>query len=182
MLDEFEPTRGLIGTEQLYIFDNFLSEDLVKLINMRLNRGDLAFYPHRSSSDDLPSFFNTADISNEDALMFPVIKSMDLNYAENVRLSRCYVNANPSGDNQNNYHKDDGNFTFLYYPQKWDPSWGGTTIMKFSDGREEHVEYKQNRLIIFDPNISHKAAPHTAKQLRYTLVYKTHSEAGANLK
>lgn len=68
--------------------------------------------------------------------------------------------------------EDEWNLSFLYYPNRfWNPHWGGTlrlydgTPQSGLDGREEHiknhqiaeVEFKPNRLIMFDGRIPHGA-------------------------
>ena len=70
---------------------------------------------------------------------------------------------------------DEWNISFLYYPNRyWNPKWGGSLRLydehqRGIDGCEEHVknhqiaeiEFKPNRLIMFDGRIPHGAdAPH----------------------
>ena len=71
--------------------------------------------------------------------------------------------------------EDEWNLSFLYYPNRfWNDSWGGSLRLYDSpqqglDGRDDHiknhqiaeVEFKPNRLIMFDGRIPHGAdAPH----------------------
>ena len=68
--------------------------------------------------------------------------------------------------------EDEWNLSFLYYPNRfWNPKWGGTLRLYDEspqsglDGREEHIknhqiaeiEFKPNRLIMFDGRIPHGA-------------------------
>jgi hypothetical protein len=73
--------------------------------------------------------------------------------------------------------EDEWNISFLYYPNRfWNPKWGGSLRIydehqRGIDGRDEHiknhqiaeVEFKPNRLIMFDGRIPHGAdAPHSS--------------------
>jgi hypothetical protein len=50
--------------------------------------------------------------------------------------------------------KDYGDKSAVYFPIAWRSEWGGSTYFKIGDAQRE-VKYKQNRLVLFDANISH---------------------------
>ena len=96
-----------------------------------------------------------------------------------VRFQYAGLNSQTMGQHGTTHSdcqdEDEWNLSFLYYPNRyWNPEWGGT--LRFYDehqqgldGRNEHianhqigeVEFKSNRLLMFDGRIPHGAdAPH----------------------
>jgi hypothetical protein len=77
---------------------------------------------------------------------------------EFLSLQECYccrIIANGQVKSQNiDWHTDHGDKTALYYPIAWKPEWGGSTYFKIGDAEKE-IQYKQNRIVIFDTSISH---------------------------
>ena len=96
---------------------------------------------------------------------------------------RLYCNAHTFGV-EPNIHKDDGDFTMIYYPQmNWKIEWGGGTFVYKEDAEtvDTIAEYRGNRLLIFDAYLPHQAQP-VAKnclELRMCVVFKLWVE-GAN--
>jgi hypothetical protein len=85
-------------------------------------------------------------------------------------FKRIYMNAHTHGI-EPVMHKDDGDFTMLYYPRMdWKPEWGGGTLI---DG--ELVPYVGNRLVVFDAFLPHMAMPlpRECYELRTVIVFKT---------
>jgi hypothetical protein len=78
----------------------------------------------------------------------------------------CYrIIANGTVKGQNiTWHTDHGDFTALYFPNDWNPEWGGSTHFLI-DGREQAITYKQNRLVLFDANMLHSSSPPTVGNL-----------------
>jgi hypothetical protein len=74
----------------------------------------------------------------------------------NGQVKGCFrILANGQVKGQNgNWHKDHGDKTVLYFPLEWVHEWGGTTRFKFEDAETE-IEYKQNRLLVFNSNVLH---------------------------
>ena len=82
---------------------------------------------------------------------------------------RIYMNAHTHGI-EPVMHKDDGDFTMIYYPRMdWKPEWGGGTLI---DG--ELIPYVGNRLVVFDAHLPHMAMPVTREcyALRSVIVFK----------
>ena len=88
---------------------------------------------------------------------------------------RIYCNAHTHGI-EPHIHCDDGDFTMIYYPRlDWQIDWGGGTAIfqeltnetggstkwqKYSKLEiDKHVNYKGNRLIVFDAYLPHQALP-----------------------
>lgn len=89
---------------------------------------------------------------------------------------RIYMNAHTHGI-EPHMHKDDGDFTMIYYPRcDWQKDWGGGTVV---DGTL--VEYVGNRLVVFDAYLDHQAQPVSRQcyELRSNIVFKCHV-SGAN--
>jgi len=74
-------------------------------------------------------------------------------------------------------HKDDGDFTMIYYPRlDWKKEWGGgTAVWKDGNDISKLADYKGNRLIVFPARNYHQAQPVSREchQLRPVIVFKT---------
>lgn len=84
-------------------------------------------------------------------------------------FKRIYCNAHTHGI-EPHLHTDDGDFTMIYYPRlDWKLEYGGGTYI---DG--ELIEYKGNRLVVFDASLLHSAMPVSREcyQLRTCVVFK----------
>ena len=86
-----------------------------------------------------------------------------------VKYKRIYMNAHTHGV-EPVMHKDDGDFTMIYYPRMdWKPEWGGGTLI---DG--QLVPYVGNSLVMFDAKLPHMAmpVPRECYELRTVIVFK----------
>ena len=111
--------------------------------------------------------------------------------------NRIHCNAHTNGLGLP-IHVDDGDFTMIYYPRlDRKTEWGGgtaifeelTTLDKTPDRKKEwenlqidkHVNYKGNRLVVFDAYLPHQAQPVSREcyELRTAVVFKT-SVSSAN--
>ena len=103
---------------------------------------------------------------------------------------RIYCNAHTHGI-EPHIHVDDGDFTMIYYPRlDWETEWGGGTAIfeEFKNDMnspyhkdelknlqiDKHVNYKGNRLIVFDAYLPHQAQPVSREcyELRTNVVFK----------
>ena len=78
------------------------------------------------------------------------------------KVRRIYTNGQIAGQ-VGNPHTDDGDFTFLYYPNpEWKLHYGGNLIFCEYEKEPSHIiGYKPNRAILFPSRIMHYAeAPH----------------------
>ena len=58
----------------------------------------------------------------------------------------------------------------MFYPSDWKEEYGGATEFQESG---EKVEYRKNRLLIFDGTKPHRSAVHQNPKNRYTVAFKT---------
>ena len=92
-------------------------------------------------------------------------------------FKRVYCNAHTFGI-EPHVHKDDGDFTMIYYPiLDWKPEWLGGTVIWNDEETEinKYVNYIGNRLFVFDSQLSHQAMPVSRQcyRLRTCIVFKT---------
>ena len=80
---------------------------------------------------------------------------------------RSYVNCHPPHSG-GEFHADTGDMTFIFYPDEKVKNKGGT---EFEDGTK--VDYKSNRLVIFDANLLHKANENLSSEMRHSIAWKT---------
>ena len=94
---------------------------------------------------------------------------------EEYDVVRIYANGQ-TATQHGSPHTDDGDFTFLYYPNpRWKPSWGGALHFFDDDGATVHaVDYKPNRAVFFPADLVHAAEAPSAEfpGLRVSLAYK----------
>lgn len=92
------------------------------------------------------------------------------------KLDRFYSNAHTYGQD-GQIHTDDGHITALFYPMPWNIKHEGGTAFYNEDITDSiaYASYKENRLVIFDAKIPHRAMPVTRDcyELRSIVVYKT---------
>ena len=163
------------------IYDDVLDKQFLDYINQSISR--MKWEIHRSTvvDQETPVFFNSVTIDqnvqkNEFIFLFDNIFSIIKNEPEiegkDMRLERGYVNLYPFGIG-GDWHMDsnttDGK-TILFYPSDWKEEYGGVTEFQESG---EKVEYKKNRLLIFNSHIYHRAAVHQNPKNRYTIAFKT---------
>ena len=120
-------------------------------------------------------------LNQNDTKAFKVLIAIDVTIKEKADpikdfcIKRIYANgqtANQCG----NPHYDDGDMTFIYYPN---PDWkledqGHLIFLKSDDEVSNVVTYKSNRAILFSSSIKHYSdAPHRLfSGLRISLAYK----------
>jgi hypothetical protein len=155
------------------IIDDFLCDDFVEHIQDVIP--NLGYKPHFSIDIEKCRFLNSiGDWPATDAFNYVAKKIRNLSQIECSEVLRVYSNLHPSGENHSgDWHEDGNQITALYYPMKWDNKYGGGT--EFKDGTV--VDYVENRLVLFDANKTHRAMPHTNKNLfRYTVSFKMNGE------
>ena len=97
-------------------------------------------------------------------------------------FDRIYANGQTAGQ-CGTPHTDDGDLTFLYYPNpEWGTDYQGHLIfLNTADSEVDRiVEYKSNRALLFDGKVPHYAdAPSRCyNDLRISLAYKLRGEHG----
>lgn len=152
------------------VFDNVISEDLLNFIREEITT--MRWQKQASSTKNNDEFYEESDFfacETHNAYLSHIYlfnffcKKFSLNY----KLIRSYVNCYPSGVS-GTFHSDDGDFTFLFYPDKIQEKKGSTL---FNDGTK--IEYKTNRLLVFNAELLHKADTNLSNQMRHTIAWKT---------
>jgi len=149
------------------IIDNFLDQEYLKQIQEHIIF--TPFMLHGSDEGNLNFFAGSPNDSVYEKLYDKVCNLQEIKY----NIIRWYVNCNPSGKKHaGDLHIDTGdgsNLTALFYPMPWNSRmYGGGTEFK---NPNEIVEYKENRLIIFDGSRPHRAVEHTSN-MRFTIAFK----------
>jgi hypothetical protein len=138
--------------------DGFFKTDLCNLIAKGTE--DYQWRYWRAVTDDPAngkSFVSILwDSSSEGNNFFHMLWKLIQKEFPNLQECCCYrIIANGQVKGQNiDWHTDHGDKTALYYPLQWKSDWGGSTYFRMDD-TEEEIQYKQNRLVIFDAGISH---------------------------
>lgn len=155
--------------EIIYIFDNVFAYSDVERI-----RSYVEHSPYRLgrisnttlNSVDQNTFFQT-DYTKSDIDRLKLFDNTNFanifqKYLSDQTLHRSWVNVSTYLTDFR-FHPDSyiaGNKSLLYYVNtKWNEDWGGETLFKNSNGDvEKAVEFKPNRMVIFNNNIGHRAA------------------------
>jgi hypothetical protein len=158
------------------IFDNFLDEDLRLYIQYVMKR--LKYIPQRSRFEH-----ENSTLKCSSPMKHPGHNLVDFLYKFKISklfefetiVYDIYFNQSKFGiEGQGSWHYDGTEYTVLYYPQEWNKSWEGGTVFKNPHTDEKlTVEYKENRLIIFEQHLLHRSLPHfNESDHRYTLAFK----------
>ena len=162
------------------IYDDVLDKQFLDYINYTISLMKWEIH-YSTPNQKTPLFFNyitlNENIRHEDYIfLFDIIVSIIEKEPEvegkNILLERGYVNLYPFGIG-GDWHVDSGytnSRTILFYPSDWKEEYGGATEFQESG---EKVEYKKNRLLVFDGTKPHRSAVHQNPKNRYTIAYKT---------
>ena len=162
------------------IYDNVLDKQFLDYINHIISLMKWKLH-YSTPNQKTPLFFNSImldeNIRYEDYFfLFRIITSIIEKEPEikgkNILLERGYVNLYPFGIG-GDWHVDStftNSKTLLFYPSDWKEEYGGAT--EFQETGEK-VEYKKNRLLVFDGTKFHRSAVHQNPKNRYTIAYKT---------
>tara|TARA_Y100001938_G_scaffold24076_1_gene31526 strand:- start:550 stop:1035 length:486 start_codon:yes stop_codon:yes gene_type:complete len=146
------------------VYDNVLENHEAQFVHHLLTDQEFMWqYQHRSDNTK-PIYHwhrhagkNDSDLqSNNFEWLIPIwsnfINKYDFKEKYGVNTyRRIYFNAHTHGI-EPQPHKDDGDFTMIYYPiMNWKKTWGGGTVIWDENGEEieKHVEYVGNRLFVF---------------------------------
>src|SRR5210317_1621050 len=141
------------------VYDNVLSDDLLKFVQVELTK--MTWNVHGTFSDNV-GFFNcvTTNYLSHNFL---------LDIFNEKELTKIYVNLYPplAGGKP---HEDDGDTTLLFLPDDWKEEWKGELLI--NEGKES-IPYKKNRLIVFNATIIHNANTNLSNKNRHTIAWKT---------
>ena len=158
----------------IYVFDDFFSrDDQLKILHL-MGRPKWML----SGGGPTSPFWHMDGLEQEDYFSVELFNKINENvegYLDGFVIERCYANGQTAGLS-GVPHYDDGELTFLYYPNlDWKPDWGGHLNFLDDDGNIQNmIQFKPNRALIFSANILHYAdAPaRHYNGLRISLAYK----------
>ena len=157
-------------TPDIQYKDNFFPSDFALHLANKINQ--------------LHNFSLTGFSKNENEPFFWIMKvTEDEKFKEEVnfiqkyipnKIIRGYINGQTYGQ-FGSYHCDDGEITYLYYPNlDWSVNDGGGTEFSLQDDNSIVVYPKFNRMCIFNSKILHRSMPNRSfTKLRMTLAFKT---------
>ena len=171
------------------IFDDVFAEHDAQIIHdMITNDNFLWHYYHKSEKGTAVYHWHRLAGHNENELIendfewvMPIWNhilfkyELDTKYGINT-FRRIYFNAHTYGI-EPLPHRDDGDFTMIYYPDmKWRKDWGGGTVIWNEETTEieKHIAYTGNRLMVFPARRLHQAQPINLDcyRLRTCMVFK----------
>ena len=179
----------LWGSSMVDIYDDILNEKDAKFIHNEMSSIHMLWKYYHNSVGDKEQFHLNRNLGNTDeeiekngfGWIFPMWENL-MHYGklqEKYDINtyrRIYFNGHVYGMEPLR-HKDDGDFTMIYYPRlDWKKEWGGgTAVWKDEDGAAKLADYKGNRLIVFPARNYHQAQPvsRECQQLRPVIVFKT---------
>jgi len=127
------------------------------------------YWGHASTNDGDPFYSTPLDIDHPNLIEIhnDIIKSAPME----LKMIRAYLNIQHQGMD-GVFHDDDGDVTMLLMITDNPKKGGGEFEYKNEKGDIIKIEYKQNRLIIFDSKIKHRGLAYKENKPRITLVIK----------
>ena len=147
------------------IYDDVLSDDLLHFIQEEIDNMD--WEVHQTYDDSKDKNFSFACKTDNFLSHQYLFNFFCKKYSLTFKKLRSYVNCYPS-QAEGKFHPDDGDYTFLFYPDQ-ETKGKGATIFK----NNQEVEYKTNRLLIFDSRLIHRAGKNLSQEMRHSIAWKT---------
>ena len=154
---------AFVGSSQsvlrmITVKDNFFRDDLSKMITKGTETYKWSYNHKAVMADPTHTKFFVCHLwfqPSEENFFHILWQQIHRNLPEVAGFDCFRIIANGQVKGQNgNWHKDHGDKTALYFPLEWVHEWGGTTHFKLEDAETE-IEYKQNRLLLFNSNVLH---------------------------
>ena len=155
---------------KIKIIDNLLDNFLIKYLHNKFLYNTPHIYEGRSINNK-PNFYVSPLNLNDSIIEYIYLKITNKILKINCSVQRTYLNiqhSNMDGD----FHIDDGDITALLMITNNPKDGGGEFEYMDENGKIQSIEYKQNRLIIFDTNIEHRGLAYKGNEPRITLAYK----------
>ena len=163
--------------DKITVIDNFLpKKDYVDLVKISRGR-ELNWKWQTSDPNPQGSLFHNAFVTDDEFFNTHIFNQIQNVLPIKVTPLRIYFNSQVPLSN-GTFHRDDGDLTVLFYPNPYEPEWGGWTQFHNEDyGPDEEMVFVSpwpNRLCFFDAKILHKghAFNHQTLPIRYSLTYK----------
>ena len=170
------PPRNLEGgssddSAEIEILDNFFDAATQEEILKLMERPKWSFTGGRIPNQ----FWHMDGLEAEPFFRQKLFSRICKSLGEEYDVVRIYANGQ-TATQHGSPHTDDGDFTFLYYPNpRWNKNWGGALHFFDDDGATVHaVDYKPNRAVFFPADLVHAAEAPSAEfpGLRVSLAYK----------
>ena len=165
------------------IYDDVLDKQFLDYINHSLLSMKWRFHVSTNNSETIENIerkeetIENIERKEEYIFLFRIIISIIEKEPEfkgkKIFLESGYVNLYPFGIG-GDWHTDSESLnerTILFYPSDWKEEYEGATEFQESG---EKVEYKKNRLLMFDGIIPHRSAVHQNPKNRYTIAFKAY--------
>lgn len=153
------------------IIDNLLDNFLIKYLHNKFLYDIPHFFRGNSFDKHNKSFYTSPLDLNNSIVEYIYLKIVNEILKINCSIQRTYLNiqhTNMDGD----FHIDDGDITVLLMITN-NPKEGGGEFEYIDENNQiQKIEYKQNRLIVFDTNIEHRGLAYKGNEPRITLAYK----------
>jgi len=167
-------------TPDVYYIDNFLEESFIDNLHDKISNPSSLWFRHSCRGFDVDkNFYFYNPLSPDD---YAGEYEHFSNILKDNEVTRIYVNGQV-GVEHGNFHKDDGDETFLIGLTKgWNSESGGATEFKSGDDCSFSIYPKYNRIICFKSDIEHRALPNVdLHSFRMTLAIKTNKVKKNNI-
>jgi hypothetical protein len=165
----------------IIIKDDYFKPDIANLIA----KGTETYqwrYHHKSDVDNpahnkffVSGLWAESSVHNFFHMLWKLIQK-DVSGIQDCECWRIIANGQVKGQN-GNWHTDYGDATALYFPTAWQPEWGGSTYFQVNDSKKE-IQYKRNRLIVFNSTIPHYgSSPTVDNVLRISIAFNLRRSA-----
>ena len=152
------------------IFDNFFPRDIKLEIFNSLQRPKWSL----TGGSNFQRFWHMENLEEEEYFSKFLFQKICNKLERSYRFIRIYANGQTAGQ-CGTPHTDDGEFTFLYYPNpEWRVEYQGHLMFLEHSEICKTVVYKSNRAVLFPAKMKHYAdAPNRMfPDLRISLAYK----------
>jgi hypothetical protein len=173
------------------VIDNIFDEQFLDYINYTLKYLHYKFYFDRANIftehyTETPQMLSNSGPEQFDSppyeFMFEIFLDAGNIINKNISVRKRHVHLSPYGSTGPLHYDtaDPNELSFMFYPSNWDPKYEGGTLIRPDDGKEQIIEYKQNRLVIFPGNWWHQCLYHSNPSHRFTVVYFTYNKEEFN--
>jgi hypothetical protein len=157
----------------MIIKDNFLDNFLISYLNNYFLYETPHFYGHTSHGGNVKehAFYNSPLDYNSPLINYIAQKAIIELLNKPFNILRSYINIQHQGAD-GSFHIDDGDVTLLLMITESPKIPSGEFEYIDQNNNIQKIEYKQNRLIIFDAKIQHRGLSYKENTPRITLAYK----------
>ena len=158
------------STRTIEIYDDFFAPETQDEILTRMERPKWSFTGGRPPNQ----FWHMDGLEEEPFFREHLFGIISRKLSRSFLIERIYANGQTGGQS-GALHVDDGDVTFLYYPNpRWKRAWKGSLIFAEESEATDVVEYRPNRGLVFPAHLAHFAEAPSRRftGLRVSLAYK----------